>query len=310
MSGDRRDHFEFGSGRCLACCCRRVENSVFRYDECMSDIAERSAKVGPPARELADWLIAHGRHWVTLAQVSELLGLPREQVPPVMARLRHKGQVFSPLRGVYVPIPSEYRSWRAVPASHFVEPLMAHLGHSYYVGLLSAAEIHGVAHQRPQIFQVVTTGRLANRDFGRVKIGFIAAASTDKRPVVQVNTPTGTMKVSTPEVTLLDLATWPRHGGGLSNVATVAKELLEEERLDARALADAAKGYPLSVIQRTGWLLDDMAVETDTDFDTEALAVLARRRVEPTALVASGRRRGPIDERWNVQVNAKVEPDL
>jgi predicted transcriptional regulator of viral defense system len=276
----------------------------------VSDIAVRRAEPGPPTRELADWLISHGQHWVTLAQVSELLTLPPEQVPPIMARLRRNGKVFSPLRGAYVPIPPEYRSWRAVPASHFIDPLMAHLGHSYYVGLLSAAEIHGAAHQRPQIFQVVTTGRLRDRGFGRVKIEFVSDARSDKHPVMRVNTPTGTMNVSTPEVTLLDLVASPPHGGGLSNVATVAGELLQEGRLDARAFADAASTYPISVIQRTGWLLDEVAAVTDTDIDTEALAALARRRVEPTPLSASGKRAGPIDERWNVRLNTTVEPDL
>jgi hypothetical protein len=32
---------------------------------------------------------------------------------------------------------------------------MDHLGEVYYTGLLSAAEFHGAAHHRPQLFQVV-----------------------------------------------------------------------------------------------------------------------------------------------------------
>jgi|GEM_PF-5672699 hypothetical protein len=79
------------------------------------------------------------------------------------------------------------------------------------------------------------------------------------------------MKVSTAEVTLLDLVARPRRGGGLSNVATVAGEMPEEGRLDAQAFADAARAYPVSVIQRTG---------------------------------------GSVDDRWNVQLNAGVERDL
>jgi len=36
----------------------------------------------------------------------------------------------------------------------FIDQLMKHLGRSYCVGLLSAAEIHGADQQRPQVFQV------------------------------------------------------------------------------------------------------------------------------------------------------------
>ncbi|MHB1615419.1 MAG: type IV toxin-antitoxin system AbiEi family antitoxin [Actinomycetes bacterium] len=101
-----------------------------------------------------------------------------------------------------------------MPASHFIDPFMRYLGHPYYVGLLSAAEIHGAAHQRPQVFQVITPARLRDRTFGRVRIEFISAVQASARPTATVNTPTGTMRVATPEVTLLDLVAAPQRGGG------------------------------------------------------------------------------------------------
>jgi len=290
-------------------CHLRAGDSDFRYDERVSGIPSGD-EVRLTARELPDWLIANGRHWVTLDQVSELLGVPPEQVPPAMARLAGNGQVFSPLRGTYVPVPPEYRSWGAVPASHFVDAMMSHLGRSYYVGLLSAAEIHGAAHQRPQVFQVVTTGRLRDREFGRVKVEFISDAHSYERPVGAVNVPTGTMRVSTAEVTVLDLVARPDRGGGLSNVATVAGELLQDGKLNAGSLAKAASTYRTSVIQRAGWLLDNVAGIAGVIFDTGALLELAGRRTEPTSLVASAGRVGPVDTRWNVRVNATIEPEL
>lgn len=262
------------------------------------------------ARDLPDWLLSHGRHWVTVAEAAELLGIPQNHVAPTLARSRTRGLLFSPTRGAYVPIPAEYRSWRAVPASHFIDSLMHHLGHSYYVGLLSAAEIHGVAHQHPQVFQVVTSARLAGRTFGRVRLEFVTAAHTDRHPTVDVNTPTGTMRVSTPEVTALDLVASPSHGGGLSNVATVLAEMLEEDRLDLTVLADVAIGYPAAVRQRTGFLLDDVSRRAGVSVDLAALASAGAARPTPSPLAASGRRRGRVDPRWNVIVNTEVEPDL
>src|SRR5690606_31080603 len=138
----------------------------------------------------------------------------------------------SPTKGLYVVVPAEYRSWGAVPAAHFIDALMGHLGHEYYVALLSAAEVHGFAHQRPQVFQVMTPARLRDRSFGRVRIQFISETSMAGRRVDVVNTPTGTMRVSSVETTVLDLVAHPRKSGGLSNVATIVGELLDEGKID------------------------------------------------------------------------------
>ena len=55
----------------------------------------------------------------------------------------------------------------------------------YYVGLLSAAALHGAAHQQPQEFQVVAGAILRPLTVGRVRIRFffrreMAAAVTEK----------------------------------------------------------------------------------------------------------------------------------
>lgn len=262
------------------------------------------------ARELADWLLARGRHWVTTEEVAALLGIPQHHVSPTVSRLREKGLLFSPTKGVYVPIPPEYRSWRAVPAAHFVDPLMRHLGHAYYVALLSAAEVHGFAHQRPQVFQVMTPARLRDRTFGRVRMSFITSARVPERPVVTRNTPTGTMRVSTAEVTALDLVDLPRRSGSLSNVATILGEMLGEQVLDGEELAAVAPSYPAAVIQRAGWLLEFAAEQVGADIQLDALHSAAARRSTPTALASHGARKGPVDERWNVIVNTSVESDL
>jgi predicted transcriptional regulator of viral defense system len=247
---------------------------------------------------------------VTTEEISELLRIPRSHVSPSLQRWRQKGLLFSPTKGVYVPIPPEYRSWRTVPASHFIDPLMRHLGHDYYVCLLSAAEAHGFAHQRPQVFQVMTPARLRDRCFGRVRLSFITSSETGGRPAVKKNTPTGTMRLSTPEGTALDLVALPRRSGGLSNVATILGEMVQESALDISRLADLAARYPAAVAQRAGWLLEFAASEVSHDVDAEALRKVAVSRSTPTPLASHGPRRGPVDERWNVIVNSSVEPDL
>lgn len=251
-------------------------------------------------RELADWLLARGQHWVTTSEAARLLNIPESHVAPSLAQARRRGHLFSPTKGLYVAIPPEFRSWGSIPAAHFVDPMMCHLNHDYYVCLLSAAEVHGFAHQHPQVFQVMTPARLRDRSFGRVRIEFITSVHTSDRPVDAVNTPTGTMRVSTREATVLDLVAFPNASGALFNVATIIGEMLAEDALDVRRLAQVAAGYPVSVVQRTGWLLDYMAAQVDAAVDTGPLLPLASSRVTPTPLDPSYGRSGARDRRWNV----------
>jgi len=273
----------------------------------MADLEQSEAHLEP--RELADWLLSRGRHWVTSAEAAHLLDVPAAQVSPALARWRRRGHLFSPTKGAYVPIPPEFRSWGAVPAASFIDPLMSHLGHPYYVALLSAAELLGAAHQRPQVFQVVTTARLRDRSFGRVRVAFVTISAMAGRPTMTRNTPTGTMTVSTPEVTLLDLVSMPQRSGGLSNVATVAGELLDDDAIDLAALASAAEGYPAAIAQRTGWLLDWLAGELGSIVQLDDLHQVASQRAAPTPMLP-GVSGGVLDDRWNVLVNTVIEPDL
>jgi predicted transcriptional regulator of viral defense system len=285
----------------------RAQSSELRYFVHVTG-TRTSARINP--RDLPDHLLARGEYWVTAADIAETLSVSDVEARQIAGRWRARQQAFSPTRGAYVLIPPQYRTWGAVPASHFVDDLMRFLGHAYYVGYLSAAEVHDAAHQRPQVFQVVTDAHLRDREFDRVRMTFIRSTTTSIRPTVSVNTPTGTMKVSTPEVTILDMASAPEHSGGLSNIATVIADLLEDSKLDPAELARVAATYPVSVTQRTGWLIDLAAREIGADIDLDALTVVAAQRSKPTPLASGDDPHGPHDGRWNIIVNADVEPDL
>lgn len=262
----------------------------------------------PEPRELADWLLSRGRHWATTSEVAGLLGVPERHVAPTLADWRRRGLLFAPTKGLWVMIPPEFRSWGAVPGLHFVDAWMAHLGHDYYVALLSAAQFHGFSHQSPQVLQVMTEARLRDRAFGRVRFEFVHSRHLAARAVDVVNTPTGTARVSTRETTVLDLVSFPRVAGGLSNVATVVGDMLDEDALDMDRLATAASGYPAAVTARTGWLLDFMAARLELDIETRALLAVAARPT-PTLLDPSGPRGGERDARWNVVVNVVPEEE-
>lgn len=255
---------------------------------------------------LPDALLSHGRHHFTTEDAAMAAGIRLDSVRPALARLIKKRLAFSPARGLYIAIPPQYRSWGVVPATSFVDALMAHLDRSYYVGYLSAAEAHGAAHQKPQVCQVVVDRDLRDRDIGRVRLRFITNRGVAHLPVVRRNTRTGTMALSTPELTAVDLANRPLYGAALDNVATVLIELVQDGQLHDDALARLVDEFPVAATRRVGWI-----VEHFTDRRLDELAEAASRAIdEPSNLDQYGPRRGKVDRRWRVRINTTVDPDV
>lgn len=256
--------------------------------------------------KLPDALLGAGVHAFTTEDAAAVARISRESARPALARLIRNKLAFSPARGLYIPIPPEYRSWGAVPAAWFVDSLMTHLDRSYYVGYLSAAEVHGAAHQRPQVFQVVVDRDLRDRSFGRVQFRFITNRDAASLPTVRQNTPTGAMVVATPDLTAVDLANRPEYGGAMHNVATVLIDLANNGKLQDVELARLAARFPVAAGRRVGWIIEHF---TDVRLDALTHAV-ARGTAGPSKLDQHGQRRGTVDSRWRVHVNTAIEPDL
>ena len=255
---------------------------------------------------LPDALLSAGVHAFTVQDAAKAAGIKPSSAWPALARLVHNRLAFSPARGLYIAVPPEYRSWGAVPAAWFIDSLMTHLARGYYVGYLSAAEVHGAAHQRPQVFQVVVDRDVRDRSFGRVRLRFITNAHVARLPSVRMNTPTGTMAVSTPELTAIDLANRPDNGGAVDNVATVIVDLARDGKLAAAELTKLIGTFPIAAYRRVGWI-----VERFTDVRLDALAdAVAAAAGEPSTLDPYGPRRGTVDRRWQMRVNTVIEPDL
>lgn len=221
-------------------------------------------------------------------------------------RLKKQRRLASPRRGFFVIVPLEYREAGCLPASWFIDDLMRCLGQPYYVGLLSAAAIHGASHQQPMVFQVVTDRPTRQAKAGRVHIEFHMSRFVTEVPVIDVQTETGSMRVSTPEVTAYDALRFSAAGGHLSNVATVLAELAET--IDSSRLAELAQTYSTPDVQRLGYLLELVG---EHDLAEALLETLEPRRRRPVLLAPS---EGPSgeqpDDRWRIIANTVVEADL
>ena len=90
---------------------------------------------------------------------------------------------------------------------------------------------------------------------GRQRIIFIQRKRAAQAPVIEVTTPTGSMCVSTPEMTMLDLVAYPQHAAGWGNIASILPDLVP--LTSRRGWTDALRVEPrVSEVQRLGHLLD------------------------------------------------------
>ena len=180
------------------------------------------------------------------------LGVSSAASKLALGRLIRQRKVASPARGFYVIVPPEYRSLGCLPADQFIPALMEYRKLRYYAALLSAAQYYGAAHHRPQEFQVAIASNRRPISCGSVRASFIARRRIIAVPLQRFNTPRGTILVSSPEATAVDLVGYERRAGGLDHVATVLSELAEH--LDPERLLAAAQTAPVPWAQRLGYL--------------------------------------------------------
>ncbi|MBM2806045.1 MAG: hypothetical protein HW419_3938 [Deltaproteobacteria bacterium] len=222
------------------------------------------------ARDYIASLAATGRYHFASKDARGALGVSAAASKLALSRLARQKMIASPARGFYVVIPPEYRSLGCLPADQFIPALMKRQGQSYYAGLLSAAQYHGAAHHR------------------------------------SFNTPRGTILVSTPEATAVDLVGYHHHAGGLDQVATILSELAEQ--IDPQKLVNAARTAPVPWAQRLGYLLEHVSAAEKAAALKTFVKDAAREAVPllPGANKEDARR----DTAWKLLINTDLEPEL
>jgi len=259
----------------------------------------------PTAAQFIVQLAARGRHHFTTDEAVASLGGSVPAVRAALRRLKAKGEVAAPHQGFYVIVPPEYRRLGCLPAEQFVPQLMQHLRQGYYVALLSAAELHGAAHQRPQRFQVMVRTNRRVLECGEVRVEFVARKDLDRTPVIEKNTPRGPLRVASPGATALELVGYADRCGGLDNVVSVLPELIEA--VDPKQLLAAAARCPIAWVQRLGYLLD--VVGHREIGDVLVPHVQERAHVVAPLVRAKPKTGAERVERWKLAINAHVEPE-
>lgn len=258
-------------------------------------------------KEYVDFMQSRGNYWLLRQDAIKALALSAGAFKAAAHRLIKKGRLQRVRSEFYVIVPLEYQAINVLPATWFIDAFMAYLKQDYYVGLLSAAALHGAAHQQPMVFQVVTDKPTREITIGHVRIQFVYKKHIESFFFQEVKTETGMMHVATPEMTACDLVRYMESSGQVHHVATVLYELSEQIQVERLVDLVSQGSVELSVAQRLGYLLEILSLPIDLTLLEQAVK---NKKPSNRWLVTKGRSTVILhDKKWHIWVNEAVEID-
>lgn len=258
-------------------------------------------------RRYIDRIRSVGQYSFTLEELQNEFNISYGALKQNLYRLKSKNEIAQVRQGFYVTIPPEYSKQGMLPPYLFIDDLMKSLNKPYYVALLSAAALHGAAHQQPmEFFVIVRTPAPRSINNKKLKISFFSKNNWEQNDIVQKATDAGYINISSPELTALDLLNYPQKIG-LNRATTVLQELAPIMKISA-LVKTALRYQSTPVIQRLGYILDKILGEEKL---AESLQkALNGRSSIPVLLSTQNENKGITDETWKVIKNVEIESDL
>ncbi len=226
-----------------------------------------------------------------------------------LSRLSSKGKILSVYKGFYLIVSPEYSPRGVLPPMLFIDSLMKYVTKPYYVGLLSAAALHGAAHQQPQEFFVVTDSKQGATIKKGLKINYVTRKNIPESLLESRKTETGYVKISNPELTAADLINFDNRIGGINRACSILNELAEvikKERINGEFIETVT----VSTIQRLGYILEvvlNRKVLADKLYiESQKLKKEFFRQPLKTGEKKTG---FPTDNRWKIIINTQIEID-
>ncbi|MCC6837054.1 MAG: type IV toxin-antitoxin system AbiEi family antitoxin [Bacteroidia bacterium] len=253
---------------------------------------------------------ARGIYSFTIDEIKSKFQTSPKALVQAVQRLRSKGKIAKVRKEFYVIVPPEYSKRGILPVWNFVDDLMKYLQRSYYVGLLNAAAVHGASHQQPQDFYIIIREKPSLRDIKNKKviIHFSQKKEWDMLDIIERKTDTGYVKVSSAELTALDLVFFLDRIGGLNRLATLLDELAEA--IDPAKLVETARRFgQITTVQRLGYMLEKILKHTEK---VEPLYEwLKEQQYFPAPLEPGKKLKNRITKnRWRIIKNASPKSDL
>jgi len=255
---------------------------------------------------LLDTALGSGVRLIALDELARDAGLTPLAVRRQLARLGARAVRVPGRPAAALILSPEDAANGAPPAAAWLDAYFRVRNEPYYVGLLSAAALHGYSAQAVQVTQVLVTRSARAIVLGRVGLHFFVKKDVAATPRIELPGLLAPLAVSTPEATALDLIAFQSRLGGIERVTEVIAGLLP--RMTISGLKSALRAEPaLAVRQRLGYVLEVLG--------RERLAATVRAsltgRLTPVRLKPEGRSGAPprspdLKEPWAVYDNVAL----
>ncbi|MDR1033326.1 MAG: type IV toxin-antitoxin system AbiEi family antitoxin [Bifidobacteriaceae bacterium] len=256
----------------------------------------------------ADWCLSNGISSITVSELSDMLGKLIKNTRLTLNRLSKRGQWLNLGKGLWAPVPAEYRLQKTLPAPDIVAEIMNYRKLPYYIGWLSAASFHGAHHNAPQVYQIATNKEIRKQKIGTHSFKFYTREHVERLPKSAFRVRSGNAMYSSKEVTLLDVATDVNMCGGINNVGNVIVELTERN-VDYVALMEILDYYPATSLKRIGYTLDKFGYTRTHARVSKRL----HREIDAdsaSVLVPGNERTGKFNKKWGIIINENMELDI
>lgn len=181
----------------------------------------------------------------------------------VKRQLAHLGARVVRLPGrpeAFLLVAPEHRERGAPPVLWWIGAYMQLRLQPYYVGLLSAAELHGSSQQAVQVVQVLTNKATRPIYLGRLRVEFHVKKEVEVTPTIQPPGMHSPVAVSTPEATAVDLIEYSHRIGGIARAADVISGMAPV--LTVAGLREALARDPRHPAhQRLGYVLQTLGLK-------------------------------------------------
>lgn len=279
---------------------KHIQRDILQMKQSKTPVAKRMR--GAAEAFVDEWL-ASGHYGFSLAEVVRVTGLSDRNAKNQLSRLRGRTSKVARWQPFFLINDPSDRASGAASYDRWLDDYFAWLGRPYYVGLQSAAAIHGAQPQALQTIQIVTDAPRRDAQVGRQRLRFFVKSDCAASAVQQAPRAFAPMKVSTPETTAFDLVRYAPRLGGIDRTAETLAPMLDLLH-PARLKSVLAAEDEISTMQRLGFLLETMgqaklaaAVET---------CLPSRCAWIPLAVGATCPSDAPRHQRWHVVENAAI----
>ncbi len=205
-------------------------------------------------------------------------------------------------RGVYAVVPLEAGEKGADSYTLHSLVIGSLLTETYYIGYWSALNYHGMIEQTPPSVYIATPRPRNSRTLLDTHFVFVTVRPHKMFGIEETEIEGRTVKISSPEKTVVDCLDHPEHCGGTEEVAKAI--YFSMKSLDPKKVAEFAKMIGNSaVLKRLGYISEAFKWNECLDELGQVRLKSGYSMLDPTRP-----RSGHIRERWKLVVNADLDP--